>query len=985
MTTQARELAGIISNAGDLNFSDDITLGSDGAVLNFGADSDVSITHVADTALLLNSTRQLQFGDSGTYINQSADGVLNLTSDTEVEINATTVDINANVDISGNIVLGGTITVGDADTDNMIINANVNSHIIPNTDDTYDLGSTGQQWRNLYIDGTVEADAITIGGVTLSETIADTVGAMTTSNTESGITVAYDDADNTLDFTVGTLNQDTTGTASLFTASANNSTDETVYPVFVDGATGSQGAETDTGLTYNPSTGMLTSTGVTATFTGNITGNVTGNTSGTAATVTTAAQTNITSLGTLTALTVDNIIINGTTIGHTSDTDSISIASNGIVTFSQIPVLPANSIDSDHYVDASIDNAHLADDAVGVAELSATGTASNSTYLRGDNSWAALTAASITSYTNSTNNRILTSVDSATVNSEANLTFDGSTLAVTGAITASGAITANGGAVFNETSLDRDFRVESNGNANMLFVDGGTDAVGIGTNAPVADGALHVVGANGILVDTDGNGDGSIYFGHNAGSDRTYLVRSSDDFIINNVSAGNIRFYNNNVERMRLDASGNLALGHTTTTGSKFAICDGANAQIQFFPEVTTDTNLIQHYDPTASAYMNADYRAATHQFKIGTSEHMRIHSDGKVGIGTASPAARLDIAGMAAGEQALLITTGRNDALSNGLARINITDANCPFTGLQIDHAGTGSALTVNGKVTIANTSAANVNNESHILIRNLANGDIVTDGILWNSGEDKLTVGSPGTFITSGYIRSGAADMSFGTASQGAYITLDDSEGDVLIAPTGGVQIKTPHQGDTVGNLNVSSQVASSPSTSENCLIIVKNGGQSLQFMAWSTLGARIGTRTGGWHNTGTQNVYFTTQDSVRLTMTHSSGVVSGDLNDTSDQRLKKDITTIGDTTAKLKQLNPVNFKWKENDTVSEGFIAQEVETIFPELINTGQVIPNEELDTAGMASVSEVKSINTVGLLAKAIKTIQELEARITTLEG
>jgi len=48
-----------------------------------------------------------------------------------------------------------------------------------------------------------------------------------------------------------------------------------------------------------------------------------------------------------------------------------------------------NSIDSDAYVDASIDNAHLADDAVGVAELSATGTASSSTFLRGDNSWAA--------------------------------------------------------------------------------------------------------------------------------------------------------------------------------------------------------------------------------------------------------------------------------------------------------------------------------------------------------------------------------------------------------------------------------------------------------------------------------------------------------------------------------------------------------------------------------------------------------------------
>ena len=50
--------------------------------------------------------------------------------------------------------------------------------------------------------------------------------------------------------------------------------------------------------------------------------------------------------------------------------------------------LADNSIDSEHYNDGSIDNAHLADDAVGVDELSATGTASSSTFLRGDNSWA---------------------------------------------------------------------------------------------------------------------------------------------------------------------------------------------------------------------------------------------------------------------------------------------------------------------------------------------------------------------------------------------------------------------------------------------------------------------------------------------------------------------------------------------------------------------------------------------------------------------
>jgi|TARA_R110001583_G_scaffold12215_5_gene54338 hypothetical protein len=70
---------------------------------------------------------------------------------------------------------------------------------------------------NADIDGTLEADAITIGGVTLAETISDTVGAMVSSNTETNITVSYDDADNTLDFVIGTLNQDTTGNAGTAT------------------------------------------------------------------------------------------------------------------------------------------------------------------------------------------------------------------------------------------------------------------------------------------------------------------------------------------------------------------------------------------------------------------------------------------------------------------------------------------------------------------------------------------------------------------------------------------------------------------------------------------------------------------------------------------------------------------------------------------------------------------------------------------------
>jgi len=73
-------------------------------------------------------------------------------------------------------------------------------------------------------------------------------------------------------------NQDTSGTATTatnVTAVANNSTNETTYPTFIDGATGTQGIETDTGLTYNPSTGLLTAAGFAGPISGAVTGNAT--------------------------------------------------------------------------------------------------------------------------------------------------------------------------------------------------------------------------------------------------------------------------------------------------------------------------------------------------------------------------------------------------------------------------------------------------------------------------------------------------------------------------------------------------------------------------------------------------------------------------------------------------------------------------------------------------------------------------------------
>ena len=59
----------------------------------------------------------------------------------------------------------------------------------------------------------MEADAYTVDGTALNEYIADTVGAMITSNTETRIAVTYDDSDNTLDFVVDDMTANTTYSA----------------------------------------------------------------------------------------------------------------------------------------------------------------------------------------------------------------------------------------------------------------------------------------------------------------------------------------------------------------------------------------------------------------------------------------------------------------------------------------------------------------------------------------------------------------------------------------------------------------------------------------------------------------------------------------------------------------------------------------------------------------------------------------------------
>jgi len=115
--------------------------------------------------------------------------------------------------------------------------------------------------------------------------------------------------------------------------------------------------------------------------------------------------------------------------------------------------------------------------------------------------------------------------------------------------------------------------------------------------------------------------------------------------------------YNSNTPNMSIDSSGAVSIGHSTSGGSKFAVCDGANAQIQFFTEISTDTNLIQHYDPTASAYMASDNRASEYLFKIGTAEKLRIGTSGRFHTNTStSPNGHLNLVGERGGSYRAIV-----------------------------------------------------------------------------------------------------------------------------------------------------------------------------------------------------------------------------------------------------------------------------------------------------------------------------------------
>ena len=308
-----------ITNVGDIALD---SISADGTDINVAVSDNsgtaFTIKQGSDNYLVIDTGNSSESVAIGTGISGTAITLGHSTSEVTVADNLT---VTGDLTVSGTTTTVNSTTVNLNDHNIVLDSGNSTSAVIngagitieggTGSDATFTYNTSGPQFElklasdyedlqiakltateldisgDADIDGTLEADAITVNGTALNTVIA-------------GVTVA---------------NATTAAVATTVTISDNESTNEDNSIIFTSGGDvdgGNIGLESDGDLTYNPSTGRLTATQL-------------------AGTLQTAAQANVTSLGTLTTLTVDNVIINGSTIGHTGDTDLITVAS-GVMT-----------------------------------------------------------------------------------------------------------------------------------------------------------------------------------------------------------------------------------------------------------------------------------------------------------------------------------------------------------------------------------------------------------------------------------------------------------------------------------------------------------------------------------------------------------------------------------------------------------------------------------------------------------------------------
>ena len=289
---------------------------------------------------------------------------------------------------------------------------------------------------------------------------------------------------------------------------------------------------------------------------------------------------------------------------------------------------------------------------------------------------------------------------------------------------------------------------------------------------------------------------------------------------------------------------------------------------------------------------------------------------------------------------------------------------------------AGSGASLT---NLPVQKPSITDGGNATAITIDSAENVGIGVTPESSLSSQTALQVGGTGV-ITSSTTAASGADTHYGqnaylnTSGDWAYQVTDEAT--LISQNDGNLRFRVAASGSADAAITwdtafTISQTGITPTTSQGHILTADGSGTYSRNFRNST-------------SETSHQQFYNPNGLVGKITTSGSGTSFTSL---SDYRLKENVDYDWDATTRLKQLKPARFNFIADDTTTvDGFIAHEAATVVPECVTGAKDAMRDETDEEGnVTSVPDMQGIDQSKLVPLLVKTIQELEARITALEG